>query len=100
MFHTGVPVLSPESAVGLIAAARAARLLGVQVVLTGMQAQVAADLADLDLNLEGIDTERSLESGIRAALDRVRGGYSSTELEEEERRGVVPWRERGTFHRE
>jgi anti-anti-sigma regulatory factor len=81
---TGVPVLSPESAEGVIAAARAARLLGVQVVLTGMQAQVAADLADLHLNLEGIDTERSLESGIRAALDRVRGGYSSTELEEEE----------------
>jgi methyl-accepting chemotaxis protein len=81
---TGVSVLSPDSAEGLIAAARAARLLGVQVVLTGMRAQVAAELADLHLNLEGIDTERSLESGIRVALDRVRGGYSSTELEEEE----------------
>ena len=81
---TGVPVLSPESADGLIGAARAARLLGVQVVLTGMQARVAADLADLDLHLEGIDTERSLESGIRAALDRVKGRYSSIELEEEE----------------
>jgi anti-anti-sigma regulatory factor/HAMP domain-containing protein len=80
---TGIPVLSPESAEGLIAAARAARLLGVQVVLTGMQARVAADLADLDLHLEGIHTERSLESGIGAALDRVQGRYSRIDLEEE-----------------
>jgi anti-anti-sigma regulatory factor len=69
---TGVPRLDEQGAAGMIGAARAARLLGVQVVLTGMQADVAKSLADLDLHLDGIETARSLESGIRVALERVR----------------------------
>jgi len=69
---TGVPRLDEQGAAGMIGAARAARLLGVQVVLTGMQADVAKSLADLDLHLDGIETARSLESGIRVALERLR----------------------------
>jgi anti-anti-sigma regulatory factor/HAMP domain-containing protein len=83
---TGVPRLDEQSAAGMIGAARAARLLGVQVVLTGMQADVAKSLADLELHLDGIETARTLESGIRLALDGMRrdeGRYRVTEEEYE-----------------
>jgi anti-anti-sigma factor len=65
---TGVPVLDSGSAIALVAMAKAANLLGVQVVLTGMQPQVAGGLADMDLQLDGIETERSLEAGVHTAL--------------------------------
>jgi anti-anti-sigma regulatory factor/HAMP domain-containing protein len=81
---TGVPRLDEQGATGMIGAARAARLLGVQVVLTGMQAEVAGSLADLELHLDGIETARSLESGIEVALHRLeRGGERSRHAEEE-----------------
>jgi hypothetical protein len=33
-----------------------------------MQPQVAGGLADMDLQLDGIETERSLEAGVHTAL--------------------------------
>ena len=81
---TGVPRLDEQGATGMIGAARAARLLGVQVVLTGMQADVARDLADLDLHMDGIETARSLESGIRVALERLRRDEGRHRFAEEE----------------
>jgi anti-anti-sigma regulatory factor/HAMP domain-containing protein len=81
---TGVPRLDEQGATGMIGAARAARLLGVQVVLTGMQADVARDLADLDLHMDGIETARSLENGIRVALERLRRDEGRHRFAEEE----------------
>ena len=81
---TGVPLLDEQGASGMIGAARAARLLGLQVVLTGMQADVARDLADLDLHMDGIETARSLENGIRLALERVRRDEGRHRFAEEE----------------
>lgn len=65
---TGVSTLDPAGAAGLIRAAKAARLLGVRVIVTGMRPDVAKDLSGLGLYLDGIDTERTLAGGIEAAL--------------------------------
>jgi anti-anti-sigma factor len=80
---TGVSRLSEPGAAAMIRAAKAARLLGVQVVLTGMQPGVASDLAQLDLHLEGIETARSLESGIEMALNLIRRSVERSQFEEE-----------------
>jgi rsbT co-antagonist protein RsbR len=84
---TGVPRLDDQGADGILRAAKAARLLGVQVVLTGMQAGVAESLADWELDLDGIDTARSLESGIQAALFRMKRGDEQPGFGEEEDEG-------------
>lgn len=81
---TGVSKLSEPGAAAMIRAAKAARLLGVQVVLTGMQPGVASDLAQLDFQLEGIETARSLESGIEMALNLIRRSVERSQFEEDE----------------
>jgi methyl-accepting chemotaxis protein len=65
---TGLPRLDEGVAAGLVRAARAARLLGAHVVITGIQAETAKTLVGLDLRLEGIQTERTLQDGIAAVL--------------------------------
>jgi anti-anti-sigma regulatory factor/HAMP domain-containing protein len=69
---TGLPTLDETVAGGLVRAARAARLLGAHVVVTGMQAETAKTLVSLDLRLEGIQTERSLQDGIAAVLQSTK----------------------------
>ena len=49
-----------------------------------MQPRVAGDLAQLDLHLEGIETARSLESGIEVALNRIRQVRGRPQFEEDE----------------
>jgi anti-anti-sigma regulatory factor/HAMP domain-containing protein len=84
---TAVPRLDPESAAALVAAARAARLLGAEVILTGIRPEIAASLVDFDLDLEGIPTERSLERGMERAMakdeERESGGPGDSPDEEE-----------------
>jgi rsbT co-antagonist protein RsbR len=54
----------------LVGAARAARLLGARVVLTGISPNVAQTLVQLDADLSGIATLSTLQSGIAYALGR------------------------------
>ncbi|MHC4822983.1 MAG: HAMP domain-containing protein [Planctomycetota bacterium] len=65
---TGLPRLDETVATGLARAARSARLLGAEVVITGVQADAARTIVDLDLALEGIRTERTLQDGIEVVL--------------------------------
>lgn len=51
-----------------IQAAQAVRLLGAQVMLTGIQPQIAQTLVHLGVDLSGIITHGSLQAGIAAAL--------------------------------
>lgn len=67
---TGVPIVDTQVANALIRAAHAARLLGAQVVLTGIRPEVAQTLASLDTNLDGILTLGTLQSAIAFALGR------------------------------
>jgi rsbT co-antagonist protein RsbR len=66
---TGVPVVDHEVAEGLVNAARAAQLLGAQVVLTGIRPEVAQTLVGIGVDLSGITTHGTLQSGI-AAMSR------------------------------
>jgi anti-anti-sigma factor len=65
---TGVAVVDTQVAQALVSAAQAVRLLGAQVMLTGIQPQIAQTLVQLGVDLSGIQTEGSLQAGIAAAL--------------------------------
>jgi anti-anti-sigma regulatory factor len=67
---TGVPVVDTQVANGLIHAARAVKLLGAQVVLTGIRPEVAQTLVGLGADLSGIVTRSTLQSGIAYATGR------------------------------
>jgi rsbT co-antagonist protein RsbR len=65
---TGVSVVDTQVAQALISAAQAVRLLGAQVMLTGIQPQIAQTLVHLGVDLSSIVTRGSLQSGIAEAL--------------------------------
>jgi PAS domain S-box-containing protein len=65
---TGVAVVDTQVAQTFILAAQAVRLLGAQVMLTGIQPQIAQTLVQLGVDLSGIQTQSSLQAGIAAAL--------------------------------
>jgi PAS domain S-box-containing protein len=65
---TGVRVVDTQVAQALIRTAQAVRLLGAQVVLTGIQPQIAQTLVHLGTDLSGIVTTSTLQSGITYAL--------------------------------
>jgi anti-anti-sigma factor len=65
---TGVSVVDTQVAQALIGAAQAVKLLGAQVMLTGIQPQIAQTLVHLGVDLSGIETRGSLQSGIAQAL--------------------------------
>jgi rsbT co-antagonist protein RsbR len=67
---TGVPVVDTQVADALIRAAQAVKLLGAQVVLTGIRPEVAQTLVGLGTDLGGIVTRSSLQSGIAYATSR------------------------------
>jgi rsbT co-antagonist protein RsbR len=67
---TGVPVVDTQVADALIRAAQAVKLLGAQVVLTGIRPEVAQTLVGLGADLRGIVTRSSLQSGIAYATSR------------------------------
>ncbi|MFL5801698.1 MAG: PAS domain S-box protein [Roseiflexaceae bacterium] len=67
---TGVPVVDTQVANALIQAAQAAKLLGAQAVLTGIRPEVAQTLIGLGVQMGGITTYSTLQSGISAMLGR------------------------------
>lgn len=67
---TGVPIVDTEVANALLKAARGVRLLGAEVVLTGIRPEVARTLVELGTNIGDITTRNNLQSGITFALNR------------------------------
>jgi rsbT co-antagonist protein RsbR len=67
---TGVPVVDTQVANGLVSAAKAVRLLGAQVVLTGIRPEVAQTLVGLGVDLSGIVTSSTLQRGVAQALGK------------------------------
>lgn len=65
---TGVPMIDQQIAEGLIQTARASRLLGAYLILTGIQPQSAQTLIELNANLSGITTYSTLQVGVEQAL--------------------------------
>ncbi|HEX7318411.1 MAG TPA: GAF domain-containing protein [Pyrinomonadaceae bacterium] len=69
---TGVSNVDAHVADTLVAAARAARLLGTEVILTGIRANVARTLVQLGVELSGLNTRKTLREGIDRALEYLR----------------------------
>lgn len=65
---TGLASLDAEVASTLVRAARALRLLGAQTILTGVRPKVAQTLVSLELDLEGIRTQATLQAAIAQLL--------------------------------
>ena len=65
---TGVQVVDTAVASALLKAAHAARLLGSQVILTGIRPEVAQTLVHIEANLSTIITCGTLQSGIQYAV--------------------------------
>jgi rsbT co-antagonist protein RsbR len=70
---TGVSSVDTQTAEALLRAARAAKLLGAQVMLTGIRPDVARMFVELGVDLTVIRTYGSLQAGIAAALNGRRG---------------------------
>ncbi|MDC3957437.1 PAS domain-containing protein [Polyangium jinanense] len=67
---TGVRTVDTNVASAIVSAARAARLLGARVVVTGVRPEVARTLLEIGTDLEGIVMRSNLQSGIAFALRR------------------------------
>ena len=70
---TGVPNVDAHVADTLVTAARAARLLGTEVVLTGIRAGVARTFVRLGVELNSLNTRKTLQEGIALALEYLKG---------------------------
>lgn len=66
---TGVSVVDTHVANALLQGAKAVRLLGAEVVLTGIRPDVALTLVGLGLDLTGIVTKGTLQAGIVHAMN-------------------------------
>lgn len=69
---TGVAVVDSHVANTILQSAQAARLLGTNVILTGIRAGVARSLVRLGVNLSGVNTRKSLQEGIALAHEHLR----------------------------
>ena len=70
---TGLSTVDTQIADALLRAARAARLLGADVMLTGVRPEFAQVLVQLGIDMSGIATKGTLQSGIAAVLGRRPG---------------------------
>jgi rsbT co-antagonist protein RsbR len=68
---TGVPLIDTSTANHLLMTTRAAGLLGSQVVLVGMGAEIAQTIVQLGVELQGLVTLANLQAGIAYVLRRV-----------------------------
>jgi PAS domain S-box-containing protein len=67
---TGIPVVDTQVANALLQAAQAVKLLGAQVVLTGIRPEVAQTLIALDADWTALVTRSTLQSGIAFAMSQ------------------------------
>jgi rsbT co-antagonist protein RsbR len=67
---TGVQAVDAPVTDALVMAAKAARLLGAQVMLTGIKPHVAEMLVRMGADITGVETLGSLQAGVAAALRR------------------------------
>jgi PAS domain S-box-containing protein len=68
---TGVPTIDTQTAQHLIETISAVRLLGAEVILTGVRPVIAQTLVHLGIDLSNVLTRASLASGLRLALSTL-----------------------------
>ncbi len=67
---TGVPIVDTQVADALLRAAQAVKLLGAEVILTGIRPEVAQTLVGLGVSFNSLVTRSTLQSGIAYAFER------------------------------
>lgn len=65
---SSVPNIDEFSGKGLIKIAKTVRLMGSEIILSGVQASMALDMTNLEINLQGINTQNTLQNAINFAL--------------------------------
>ncbi|HEY9154425.1 MAG TPA: PAS domain S-box protein [Opitutaceae bacterium] len=68
---TGVPTIDTQTAQHLIETISAVRLLGAEVILTGVRPIIAQTLVHLGVNLSNVLTCSSLKAGLRLAFQKL-----------------------------
>lgn len=68
---TGVPTIDTQTAQHLIETISAVRLLGADVVMTGIRPNIAQTLVHLGIDLSSVTTRSSLVGGLRMALETL-----------------------------
>jgi rsbT co-antagonist protein RsbR len=68
---TGVPTIDTQTAQHLIETISAVRLLGAEVILTGVRPVIAQTLVHLGIDLSNVLTRASLASGLRMAMSNL-----------------------------
>jgi anti-anti-sigma factor len=68
---TGVPTIDTQTAQHLIETIAAVRLLGAEVILTGVRPTIAQTLVHLGIDLSHVTTCSSLAAGLRMALESL-----------------------------
>jgi rsbT co-antagonist protein RsbR len=76
---TGVPAIDTQTAQHLVETVTAVRLLGAQVVLTGVRPALAQTLVHLGIDLSQILTRSSLSAGLRVAFNLLNIHVSAVE---------------------
>lgn len=69
---TGVEVLDTAAANAVLKMTRAARLLGTTCVLTGIRPEIARTMIQLNVEMAGVRTLRTLKDGIRVCFTQLR----------------------------
>jgi rsbT co-antagonist protein RsbR len=69
---TGVELVDTNTASAMLKMTRSARLLGAVCVLTGVRPEIARTMAQLNIEVEGVRTLRTLKDGLRACFDLLR----------------------------
>jgi PAS domain S-box-containing protein len=68
---TGVPTIDTQTAQHLIETISAVRLLGADVILTGVRPIIAQTLVHLGIDLSNVTTRSSLAAGLRMAIEAL-----------------------------
>jgi PAS domain S-box-containing protein len=73
---TGVPTIDTQTARHLVETMSAVRLLGAEVILTGVRPAIAQTLVHLGVDLGGVTTRSSLAAGLRFAVDQLKSSIT------------------------
>lgn len=76
---TGVRTVDTQVASALLQSAQACRLLGAEVILTGIRPEVAQTLVGLGVDMSGLVTQSTLQAGIQYTLRQAQARRSALE---------------------